>query len=204
MHELRQALALAVRELYRAGLITPVGGNVSCRAGRGYLITPSGRHKGRLAAKDMVWLDAGGRPVGLGKPSVEAGLHLAIYAKQPEAGAVVHSHGPLSILLGVTGTVISPVSLESVAFVDLPRVPFCLPGSEELAHAAGDALLHSPAALLVNHGAITVGSCLEKAVTLSHALEAAARLSLCLHLLKLPATRLEPDALRLLDSYGIR
>lgn len=203
MQELRQKLALTVRDLYRAGLITPVGGNVSCRAGRGYLITPSGRHKGRLAPEDMILLDAGGRPLEPGQPSVEAGMHLAIYAKRPDAGAVVHSHGPLSILLGVTGLAILPVSLESLAFLDLPRVAFALPGSQELANAAGNAVSHAPVALLVNHGAIAVGPCLDSVATQTHALEAAAGLSVRLHALQLPATRLEPEMIRLLKSSGI-
>jgi autoinducer 2 (AI-2) kinase len=203
MEELREQLALTVRDLYRAGLITPVGGNVSCRAGRGYLITPSGRHKGRLEAKDMVLLDAGGRPLEPGRPSVEAGMHLAVYAKRPDAGAVVHSHGPQGILLGVTGLAVFPASLESLAFLDLPRVAFMLPGSEELANAAANAMVTAPAALLVNHGAITAGPCLDTAATLSHALEAAAGLSVWLHALQLPATRLEPEMIRQLKSYGI-
>jgi L-fuculose-phosphate aldolase len=197
----RRRLARAVRELFRAGLISPGGGNVSCRAGGEFLITPSGRHKGRLVPADMVRLTADGRSTG-GRASVEAGLHLAVYRARPDVGAVVHNHAPLTQLLGITDLTVPAVSLESVAFLDLPRVDFLPPGDPGLAAATARALGGSAAVLLVNHGAVTTGPDLDAAVALSLALEAAARTTLWLHLLRSTMATIDPHLVGELLARG--
>ncbi|MEW6522930.1 MAG: class II aldolase/adducin family protein [Bacillota bacterium] len=204
MKVLRKKLALAVRELYQAGLITSTGGNVSCRVDGGFLITPSGKAKGTLEAEDMIFLDAAGRATGGERPSAETGMHLAVYRERPDTGAVVHNHAPMSLLLGITGMAIPPVSLESLPFVSLPRVPFHLPGSRQLADAVGAALAGSAAVLLVNHGAVTAGSSLEKAVEVSHTLESAARMAWWLQVLKLPISELDLGVIEALLKSGLK
>ncbi len=56
-------------------------------------ITVSGRHKGRLTPEDVMVIDAAGEAVGTSaKPSAETLLHTHIYARFPDAGAVLHTH----------------------------------------------------------------------------------------------------------------
>lgn len=78
-------------------------GNFSVVTGRAplrLLMTCSGRSKGALRGGDFVEIDAGGTavPVGSGKPSAEAPLHVAI-ARARAAGAVLHTHSIWSTLL---------------------------------------------------------------------------------------------------------
>ena len=66
------------------------------------LITPSGAHKGRLSARDLLRVDDRGRVTGTpkrrGKPSAETLLHLEI-ARVRGAGAVLHTHSVWSTIL---------------------------------------------------------------------------------------------------------
>lgn len=65
------------------------------------LITASGKDKGRLSRLDFVRVGEDGRPIGPGQPaaSAETLLHV-VAARQPEVGAVLHTHS-------VWGTVLS-------------------------------------------------------------------------------------------------
>lgn len=64
------------------------------------LVTASGKDKGRLARQDFVRVGADGRPVGRGQPpaSAETLLHV-VAARQPEVGAVLHTHSVWSTVL---------------------------------------------------------------------------------------------------------
>ena len=56
-------------------------------------ITISGRDKGTLAPDDIMVIDMDGRAVGTAaRPSAETLLHTQIYARFPEAQAVLHTH----------------------------------------------------------------------------------------------------------------
>ena len=63
------------------------------------LMTPSGAHKGRLKASDLLLVDAHGRAKsGARKPSAETLLHLEIIRARG-AGAVLHTHSVWSTIL---------------------------------------------------------------------------------------------------------
>lgn len=64
-------------------------------------VTISGRDKTRLSADDLMLLDLQGRPqadYGPARPSAEAELHLALYRRAADTGAVLHVHSPNSVL----------------------------------------------------------------------------------------------------------
>lgn len=65
-------------------------------------VTISGRDKTRLGAKDMMRLDLAGNAIDAPAPGVlpsaEAGLHLALYRRDPAVGAVLHTHAPNAVL----------------------------------------------------------------------------------------------------------
>jgi len=64
------------------------------------LITPSGAHKGRLSARDLLRVDGNGRVMkkSRGTPSAETLLHLEI-VRARGAGAVLHTHSVWSTIL---------------------------------------------------------------------------------------------------------
>lgn len=100
MTEEKKALASLSRRLYRKGWMEGTGGNLSMRVEGRILITPSGAHKGRIHAEDILELNEEGVPIGddARKPSAETSIHRAIYRVLPHAGAIIHVHTPEAIL----------------------------------------------------------------------------------------------------------
>lgn len=197
--EQRRQVVAIVEELYNAGLITPTGGNVSLRlpGGDGYLITPSGMFKGGLEPEDIVFLDPGGNPDPQGRvPSIETSMHLAVYAVRPGVAAVLHAHSPMATLAGVLRVRIPALTVEAVAFAQLPVVPFVVPGSPELAQAVAQAFREAPVApavLLQNHGVVTVGETLRQAANAALALEEVCRLAIMCLLLDREPVEIPPE-----------
>jgi len=90
----------AGRRLYQLGLVPATSGNFSARLTDGRIaITVSGSHKGRLTFDDIMIIDAAGRSLDDRRSSAETGLHLQIYHRFRDAGAVLHPHSVNATLL---------------------------------------------------------------------------------------------------------
>lgn len=93
---------IAAGQLFHArGWVPATGGNFSARldASR-VLITASGNHKGELRELDFLIADLDGQPLEPGrKASYETLLHMQIYQRLPEAGAVLHTHSSANTVL---------------------------------------------------------------------------------------------------------
>ena len=73
-------------------------GNYSMRLDDGsFAVTVSGKHKGRLTPDDVMRVDAAGVSLDGKRPSAETSLHLDLYARFPDCGAVLHSHSPEAV-----------------------------------------------------------------------------------------------------------
>jgi methylthioribulose-1-phosphate dehydratase len=95
-----RAIVATGRWLDAKGWAPATSGNYSCRLGDGsFAVTVSGRHKGRLTEDDVMRVDTNGASLDGKRPSAETALHLAIYARFPEVGAVLHSHSPTAVAL---------------------------------------------------------------------------------------------------------
>jgi len=92
--ERAEAIAKAGRKLGALGLTPATSSNFSMRLDADHLaITISGRDKGALTADDIMVVDRDGNAVGTAaRPSAETLLHTQIYARFPEANAVLHTH----------------------------------------------------------------------------------------------------------------
>jgi methylthioribulose-1-phosphate dehydratase len=98
--------------LDQRGWAPATAGNYSVRLADGTVaITVSGAHKGRLTTGDVMRVDVGGHALDGKKPSAETLLHCLIYATDPAAGAVLHTHS-------VAGTVLSR-ALAGAGSIDL-------------------------------------------------------------------------------------
>ncbi len=95
-----RAIIDAGRRLDARGWVPGTAGNISVRLDAGTCaITQSGRHKGFLNASDIMAVALDGTPRSPGRPSYETGLHLAIYRRFADAGAVLHGHSvPATVL----------------------------------------------------------------------------------------------------------
>ncbi len=172
--EARAALCGAYRTLGRRGLIQGSSGNVSVRLGDGMLISPTGTTPERIEPAHLV-------ATGLDAPapgaSSEWALHAALYRADPGAGAVVHTHADACTALACLAEPLPAFHYMIAAFGggDVPCAPYATFGTPALAAAAAAAMRTRTACLLANHGMITAGATLDRAVAAAFDLEMLAR-----------------------------
>lgn len=160
----KAALVEAGKAMLHKGLTVETWGNLSLRdpaAGRVYL-TPSAMPYDAITEDDVVVTDLNGAVLeGYRKPTVEAGLHLAVYRARPGVHAVVHTHPIWSLAFAVQRRDIPPVIDEAAQVLGgtVRCADYALPGTEALAENALAALgPDGMACLLANHGAVCLGS----------------------------------------------
>jgi len=179
----RVEIVAAARALHERGWVANHDGNLTVRLGPGrFLATPTATSKARVDDGNLIEVDAAGeRVAGTARPFGELGLHLAVYERRPDVGAVVHAHPPhaTAIACGAEHLIERPFIAEAVVSLGawIPRVPFAAPGA-----AARQALApyidQVDAALLANHGAIAWGADLEQAMLRLELVEHLARIAL--------------------------
>jgi len=96
LHACGEQIARAGSELAARGWTPATSGNFSMRIDEDTIaVTVSGRDKGSLSPKDVMAIGLDGHPVGtIDRPSAETDLHLQLYRRLPETGAVLHTHSP--------------------------------------------------------------------------------------------------------------
>ncbi|HJE24226.1 MAG TPA: class II aldolase/adducin family protein [Methylorubrum populi] len=174
---IRQAMVDAMRRMLDLGLSQGTSGNVSVRAGNGFLVTPSGIPAEQLNPDDIVEMDfAGGYDHWLA-PSSEWRFHRDILAARSELGAVVHAHPPYATGFAICGREIPAVHY-MIAMAGGPTIrcaPYAPYGTQRLSDLALEALESRSACLLANHGMIATGPNLSKAMWLAVEVEALCR-----------------------------
>lgn len=176
MPDIRDELCRTIDELYRLQLITATGGNVSVRraeAPEEAYITPSVAFKGELSPSSFVRIDLSGKVLdeGAPKPSSELLIHTALLRARPDVQAVVHCHAPRATTLVNADLPFLPISTESAFLAKLGRIPFIVPGTEQLAQALVAALGSGWGVLMQNHGLIVVGRSLRRAADIAQIVE---------------------------------
>ena len=184
--QLRDLLAARGRSLHDRGYAHGSSGNLSVRVPDGILVTPTGSSLGRLDPARISKVAPDGRALSGDPPSKEAFLHLAVYARRPAAGAIVHLHCTCAVAVSCLvhhdpRNVLPPLTAYHVMRVGmLPLVPYFAPGDHALAEAVGELAVRHRAVLLANHGPVVAGSSLDDAVDAAEELEQTARLALLL------------------------
>ena len=180
--DLARAVCRCCRGLWEAGLIAGADGNVSARleADR-VLVTPRGLLKGEIEPSDLVVVDLAGRQLdGCREATTELDLHLRVYRRRPDCGAVVHAHPPTATAFAVAGEAIPDDVLPEITLLlgHVPVVPYATTGTPALGDAVEPFIAGRAAVLLANHGAITWGADLAQARIRMEALEHGARILL--------------------------
>lgn len=197
-----EELRAVCRDAWQEGLLPGCNGNASQRleasgGGAGILcMTRTGAAKGRLGPGDICLLDAAtGECLANGPASSEAAVHLALYATQPQCGAVLHTHPrrllALSLVLrergGDADLLDLPLFEADVWRARLAVAPALAPGTQELADAvaaaagrlapsAGNAA--GGAVWMEGHGLCAFAPSLGQALTMSEELEHLAAIQL--------------------------
>ncbi|MFD4596619.1 class II aldolase/adducin family protein [Streptomyces sp. NPDC058464] len=161
----RAAVADVCRRLGAAGLLIGTAGNVSVRVGDRVAVTATGAVLAQLTAGQVTVVDLDGKVVaGTLQPTSELDLHLGVYRRYG-AGAVVHTHAPMATALSCVLDELPCIHYQLLALGGTVRVaPYATFGTPELAESVLAALDGRSAALLANHGSVTVGPTLDKAV----------------------------------------
>jgi autoinducer 2 (AI-2) kinase len=203
---LREELIAVVAELYAGGLITATGGNVSARraAPDEAWITPSRLFKGDLRPEILVRIAMDGRPLdpGARSPSSEALMHTAVLRARPEANAVIHCHAPQATILVNAGLPFLPISTEAAFFTRIGRIPFVMPGTQELADAVVQAMGDGWAVLMQNHGLLVAGRSLRRAADMAEIIERTAEVIVGCHAVGREPPVLPEETVAMLARYG--
>ena len=176
--ERAQAICAAMRTLERHDLNRVTAGNLSVRAGDGFLITPSGIKAAQLTPALIVPMSLAGTVDRAGaKPSSEWRFHRDLYATRSDCAAVVHVHSPYATALACQRRDLPAFHyMIAVAGGDSVRcATYATFGTQALADAALAALAGRRACLLANHGMIAIGASLERALDLALEVEDLAR-----------------------------
>lgn len=157
----RDQLAMLMHRVYRYGMTTTSGGNMSIRDDNGDIwITPAGVDKGTLTGNDIVLVKSNGQVEGRHRPSSEFPFHKAIYECRPDLRGIVHAHPcalvSFSIVRKISPTSIIPQAREICGTVGF--APYALPGSELLGKNIALAFKQGfDSILMENHGVVCGG-----------------------------------------------
>ena len=158
------------------------GGNISLRVPGEKIvaITPSGRSYFSLDKSDICIIDFDRNPIeGNLAPSIEAGLHIGVYRNRPDVNAVIHTHQSFASTLAIINKPIPALFDEITVEIghEVAIVPYAFSGSSELAdNLTGKLDNNCHCYLIQNHGAISLGADMPRAMRNAELLEAVARI----------------------------
>lgn len=177
---LRADLVEACRSMNRLGINKGTAGNISVRAGDGFLISPTGIPYDRLTAEHVVKMNWEGSFSGDVLPSSEWRFHCDILRARPDLNAVVHTHSTHATALAILGKDIPAIhyGIASAGGSTIRCAPYELFGTQALADRIIEALEGRRACLLAHHGMIAAHATIAKALSLAVTVEELAQLYL--------------------------
>lgn len=174
--------------LYDRGYVASNDGNISVRTGSNeLLITPSGVSKGRMAPDMLVRCDLQGNVLAddaSGRfPSSEIKMHLKVYERRPDVGAVVHAHPVFATAYAILRHDLSEAYLPELVlnFGRIPVAPFAMLSTDEVPRSIEPYLDDYNGLLLANHGALAWGQDVWAAFDLMETIEHSAKIYKAVH-----------------------
>ncbi len=168
MTTVQEAVLATAKELLQKGLVEGTSGNVSGRMDDGNVcVTPSSIPYEAMTLDDLVVVDPDGNVLaGDRSPTTEKALHLACYRAYPEVGGVIHSHARFATMFALVREPVPAAIEEVVVYIggDVPVCDYRTTGSDELGEEVARRLTDRSAALLANHGMVTIGATPAKAL----------------------------------------
>ena len=171
------------RSLFDRGKTSGSSANMSFRHKDRIYISATGSCFGTMKKEDFAVLSMDGTVLSEKKPSKEWPLHLALYEKSSETGAVIHTHSTFSVLWSFV-----PAKNDQDCIPDhtpylkmklgtVGLVPYEKPGSEALFQAFRERVGASDGFLLKNHGPVVPGKSVMDAFFRLEELEESARIA---------------------------
>lgn len=158
----RDQITMIIDKIYRSGLTTTSGGNISIIDENGDIwVTPSAIDKGTLRASDIVCVRKDGTIEGRHKPSSEFPFHKAIYDSRPELKAVIHAHPPALVSLSIVRQIPNTNIIPQAKYIcgDIGYADYALPGSDELGDVIAEEFKKGfNGVIMENHGTVVAGT----------------------------------------------
>jgi ribulose-5-phosphate 4-epimerase/fuculose-1-phosphate aldolase len=132
--ELRHEICRIGKSLFDRGYAHATAGNISAKLGDGYLITPTDACLGFLEPDRISRVDRDGGPLSGDRPSKTLALHRRIYAADPAARCVIHTHSTHLVSLALSGVwnpddIVPPITPYYVMKVGhVPLITYHRPG----------------------------------------------------------------------------
>lgn len=158
----RDQITMIIDKIYRSGLTTTSGGNISIIDENGDIwVTPSAIDKGTLRPSDIICVRKDGTIEGRHKPSSEFPFHKAIYECRPEIKAVIHAHPPALVSLSIVRQIPNTNIIPQAKYIcgDIGYADYALPGSDELGEVIAKEFEKGFSAVIMeNHGTVVGGT----------------------------------------------
>ncbi len=162
-YEIKKMMCDIGRRVYNRGMVAANDGNFSVKLNDNeFLCTPTGVSKGFMTPEYICKVDAKGNVIQANpgfKPSSEIKMHMRVYEKRPDVGAVVHAHPSYATSFAIAGIPLTqPIMPEAViALGCVPIAKYGTPSTMEIPDAVEEYLPYFDQVLLENHGALTWG-----------------------------------------------
>ena len=167
----KQRLAAAFRLFSRFGFDEGVAGHITARDPElldHFWVNPFAMHFGQIRASDLILVNHEGQVVEGKRPVNTAAfvIHSQVHAARPDIVAAAHSHSVYGKTWSALGRPLDPITQDVCAFYgdhavfdDYTGVVLDLEEGKRIAHA----LAGHKAAILRNHGLLTVGNTVDEA-----------------------------------------
>ncbi len=174
-----ESISFIIQRIYRDGLTTTSGGNISVRDENGDIwISPAAIDKGTLQASDIIHIESGGKISGPHKPSSEYPFHKAVYNSRPDIKAIIHAHPPALVSFSIARQIPDTRAIANARRIcgNIGYAGYELPGSEVLGVKIEEQFSKGfNAVVMENHGAVIGGSSLADVYRRFETLEYCAR-----------------------------
>jgi ribulose-5-phosphate 4-epimerase/fuculose-1-phosphate aldolase len=168
----KQRLAASFRLFSKFGFDEGVAGHITARdpeLADHFWVNPFAMHFGHIKVSDLILVNHQGEVVEGDQPVNTAAfvIHSQVHAARPDVVAAAHAHSIYGKSWSALGRLLDPITQDVCAFYedhavfdDYTGVVLDLEEGKRIAHAVGD----NKAAILRNHGLLTVGRSVDEAV----------------------------------------
>lgn len=166
---IKQQIVTTCRTLLARGYLKVTEGNISARVAQNqFAITPSSYDYAKMQVEDICLLDFALQPLeGTLKPSIESGMHAAVYQHRSDVHAIIHTHQPYASALALINAPIPALFDEQIRYLgrSVDIIPYAPSGTGFLKNNVKASIKNgNNAYILQNHGVLILGGDMERAI----------------------------------------
>jgi L-ribulose-5-phosphate 4-epimerase len=166
----RQEIVSTCRTLLERGYLKATEGNISARISgqNAFAVTPSNYDYAKMQVDDICILDLDMVHIeGTKKPSIESGMHAAVYQTRADVHCIIHTHQPYASALALINMPIPALFDEQVRYLgrSVDIISYAPSGTGFLKNAVKAKVKNNNNAfILQNHGVLVFGGTMEQAI----------------------------------------